>query len=392
MDKSLYQNSGKIRIAYVLRSKHRGGVEEHVLSLVRRLNPERFKIFVIAPPELIESFGEGLASTAAKTFPLEIRGVFDFKSMYVFVKFLWHHGIHIVNTHMFIASAYFSPLSKLARVPVLLETSHGVEKWRLEKGYFKRKSFCIDWLYSRLQNKILAVSHACCNDLVNIKKIQREKIIVVQNGRDLNDFTPCTSKKWAEMRGQYGFVPDDYVFGVLARLDFQKGHRYLFEAVNILSKKRKDFKLLIVGDGPLREDLHALVRKLTIEQYVIFAGFQKDMPAYHCMLDVNILPSLYEGLPLGLIEASAMEKPVIATAVDGTPEVILDGETGLLVPSKNPVALCEAMEYALEHKEEMKIMGKRGREFALKNFTLQRQVNETEQVYEKLIAVKFPNS
>lgn len=377
--------SEKIRIAYVLCAEERGGVEEHVLSLVRTIERDRFQPFVIATPKLVQLFGKDLEETGTTIFPLKLHGFSDIAGSNAFISFLREHQIQIVNTHMFVASMKFSPLARLAGVPALLETSHGVEKWRLEKGFLKRNSFIIDRLFSKLQNKILAVSHACCEDLVNIKGIPREKIVVVQNGRDLSDFSPLSRDRRTDLRALYGLSDDDFLFGAMARLDFQKGHLYLFEAVKRLLEQRDDFKLLVIGDGVLREELKQRVADLGIQSHVVFTGFQRDLQGYHGILDVHVLPSLFEGLPLGLIEASAMERPVIATNVDGSPEVILNGETGILVPPREPEKLVEAMAYALEHKAEMSAMGKRGRQFALQHFTLERQVRETENLYDQLI-------
>jgi len=375
----------KIRIAYVLCAEERGGVEEHVLSIVRQIDRSRFLPFVVAPPKLLELFGKDLTETETTVLPLKLNGFFDVTGRLNFISFLRKNRIKIVNTHMFIASISFSPLARLAGVPVLLETSHGVEKWRLEKGVIKRNSFIIDRFYSMMQSRILAVSHACREDLVNIKGIPREKISVVQNGRDLSSFTPLPTERRLALRAQYGLTEGDFVFGVMARLDFQKGHIYLFEAVRQLIARRTDFKLLVIGDGVLRDELRHKVLESEIQSQVIFTGFQRDLPGYQAILDVHVLPSLFEGLPLGLIEASAMERPVIATSVDGTPEVIIDGKTGILVPPRDPEKLAQAMEYALNNKSEMVAMGKRGRIYVLEHFTLDRQINETESLYESLI-------
>jgi len=370
-----------IRIAYVLRAEERGGVEEHVLSIVKSIDCDRFKPYVVASVKLLELMGEELASAGADILPLKITGFADLKGMRAFYRFLRQNHIDIVNTHMFIASLYYSPIAWLAQVPVLLETSHGVEKWRLSKGFLKRHSFIVDRMVSCLQSRILAVSHACRNDLIKIKKIPAKKITVVQNGRDLKSFTPLAPERRHDLRKRWGLRDDDFVFGVMARLDFQKGHDYLFEAVRFVLQRRQDFKLLIIGDGVLRDQLMRRMFDLSIQDHVLFTGFQSDIQGYHGILDVNILPSLYEGLPLGLIEASAMECPVIATHVDGTPEVILDGQTGILVPPHDPQSLADAMLYALEHKEKLIQMGKNGRKFVKKHFNLERQIVETEALY-----------
>lgn len=375
-----------MNIAYVLCTTERGGVEEHVLSLIKHINPRRFRCFLVAPERLLRAFDGDLTDKDAGMLPLALKGFGDLKGLMKAVRFFRKERIHIVNTHMFYASAFYAPAARCAGVPVVIETSHGVEKWRFEKGFVKRHSYMFDKLISLLQDRILAVSHACARDLVRIKKINARKIAVVQNGRDLASFSPAAQERRRALRLKHGLGEEDYVFGVLARLGIQKGHAYLFEAIRLLAERRRDFKVLLVGDGPLRSELQESAERLRITPFVIFAGFQNDMPGYHGMIDVNVLPSLYEGLPLGLVEAAALERPVIATAVDGTPEVVTDRRNGLLVPPKDPRALCDAMAYALDHPEEMKEMGRRGREIALRHFTLERQIRETEQVYEELAA------
>ncbi len=156
----------------------------------------------------------------------------------------------------------------------------------------------------------------------------------------------------------------------------------------MLKDKGELVKILFVGDGELKDSLIAQCSELGISDQVCFAGFQKDMPGFLSMIDVMVLPSLYEGLPLCVIEALAMEKPVIATAVDGTPEIVIPDKTGLLVEAEDPAGLADALAFALDNQDTMRQMGKSGREFVLDNFSLQRQVRETEVLYEELCSRK----
>lgn len=381
-----YRHKKRIKIAYIVRSEEHGGVEEHVLSLVKNINRNVFKPFIVGSDKLLHLLRDDLADLDVVTMPIMIANAFDYGGMIAFFRFLRTHGIDIVNTHMFITSLHYTPIAWLARVPVLLETSHGVEKWRLSKGFWKRQSFVVDRLVTLLQTRVLAVSGACRDDLKAIKKIPGDKISVILNGRDLREFTDLPAARRRELRQRWGLGEDEFVFGVMARLDFQKGHGDLLEAVRMLLESRGDFKVLVVGDGALRGELESRARHLGLDRHVIFTGFQSDIRGYHGILDVDILPSHYEGLPLGLIEASAMARPVIATRVDGTPEVVVDGETGLLVAPRDPRMLANAMGYALAHREEMEAMGVKGRAFVQRRFPLGRQVRETEALYLELMA------
>ena len=378
----------KIRIAYILPTEVRGGVEEHVLSLVKGIDRTRFQTFIVAPPKLLESLRQDLESDETVEMPLRISSLRDWRSMASFYRFLKTNRIHLVNTHMFIATFYYAPIARFAGVPVLLETTHLMEKWRLGKGFLRRNSFVIDRFFYLLLDKVLAVSHACKRDLAAMKRVPLDKIAVVHNGRDLASFDPDRIDCRAELRREFGYAPEDFVFGVFARLNHQKGHGYLVEAVGQLKNIGIRANVLCVGNGELQEDLAGQCREAGIADRIVFAGFRKNIPALLSMVDATVLPSLYEGLPLCVIESLAMGKPVIATAVDGTPEIVVPDQTGLLVPARDPYALAEAMRYALENRDGMRTLGERGRRYVRENFSLQRQVRETEGLYENLCARK----
>lgn len=371
-----------VKIAFCVNSTERGGVEEHILDLLRSVP---YKKTFIAPSVLIDIMYDDIVSTKTEPIRLDIKGPLDFAGLAHGQKIFRRSKFDIVHTHMFKSSCIYTPLAKLAGVPITIETLHGIERWRAEGSLIKRKSFIIDRAFSLLQTRFIAVSYACARDMVAIKGISNKKITVVQNGRDLSLFKPISSEARSSFRKHYGIKDDDYVFGVMARLDFQKGHEFLFEAVRTITKERDDFLVLIVGDGKLGDSLKQKVKNLGLTDVVRFVGYQRDIVSHHGIIDVQVLPSLFEGLPLGLVEAAAMEVPVIATAVDGTPEIVLHEKTGLLVPPRDPLALSRAMLYALENKKKMIDMGKAARNYVLKNFTLERQVTETINVYEQLL-------
>jgi len=381
-------NRGRIRIAYILPTEVRGGVEEHVLSLVKGIDKSKFQPFIVAPSRLLESLEQDLDPGEAVVVPLRISSLLDWREMIRFYRFLRKNRIHLVNTHMFIATFYYAPLARLAAVPVVLETTHLMEKWRLGKGFFRRNSFLIDRAFYVLLDKALAVSHACKRDLVSMKGISPEKVVVVQNGRDLANFHPNSTNRRTELRKIYHYDSDEIVFGVFARLNHQKGHKYLLTAVKLLKDRGILVKVIFVGDGELKDFLVAQCLELEIVDQIVFAGFQKDMPGFYSMVDVMVLPSLYEGLPLCVIEALAMEKPVIATSVDGTPEIVIPNKTGLLVAAEDCLGLADALAFAAANREILRQMGINGREFVLEHFSLQRQVHETEALYEELCCQK----
>jgi len=175
---------------------------------------------------------------------------------------------------------------------------------------------------------------------------------------------------------------------VVGRLEEQKGHVYMLDAWPSVLSEFPDARLLLVGEGSLRGALERRVKDLGVAPSVLFAGFRADVPRVLDALDVLALPSLYEGMPLTVIEASAMAKPVVATAVDGTPEVIREGRTGRLVPPRVPAALSRALRAVLRDPAAAQEMGRAGRDFVLDRFDLTRQVEATARVYRETAGVE----
>jgi glycosyltransferase involved in cell wall biosynthesis len=138
----------------------------------------------------------------------------------------------------------------------------------------------------------------------------------------------------------------------------------------------------------LKDELEAKALSLGLADVVTFAGIRSDVPQILAALDVFVLPSLWEGMPNAILEAMAAGLPVVATAVGGTPEVVADGKTGLLVPSHNPAAMAEAMERLLRSPDLRHRMGQAGREQVLQHFTVERMVAQTQKLYQQLLAAK----
>ena len=168
-----------------------------------------------------------------------------------------------------------------------------------------------------------------------------------------------------------------------------KGIRYLIEAVADLRQTVPTARLLVVGDGPFKQSLMNLVQKLGLDEQVIFTGYRRDIPQMMNTMDVFVLPSLREDLPLSLIEAMAMRKPVVATSVGGIPEVVVDGETGILVPPMDSTALAKAIARILLNKQIASRMGLAGRQRVENQFSADAVVARTQQIYNRLTKQKI---
>ena len=198
--------------------------------------------------------------------------------------------------------------------------------------------------------------------------------------------------KYNEMRSQN---PDEFVLGIVARLDIQKGHRYLLQAMPEVLKRFSTVKLLIVGKEGLEENLKKQARSLGISENVVFKGeIVDEVPEFLCSLDLFVHPSLFEGGgPTAVLEAMAIGLPVVASNIGGINESVVDGETGILVPSKNPHALAQAIIELLSDKTRARQMGLKGRgRVSQERFQLSTYIKTIENLYEELVTRKIQNS
>jgi glycosyltransferase involved in cell wall biosynthesis len=315
-----------------------------------------------------------------RLFPVTIRSPQHLSEMHRLFRFLRNERVAILHSHLFFASLFASPVGVAARVPVILETPHIKESWR--HGW--KASHRIDRAVSLCVDRYIAVSHSNAEYLAGVKGFARHKIQVIQNGSDLTAFDPG-HKAPAGLRGSLGFGDSDPVMLLPARLEPQKGHSVLLEAMALLKSAIPNLRLVCAGEGVLRAKLEAQIEELQLQEHVRLVGYQNDLRDWLAMADIGVLPSFFEGLPLVAIECLAAGRPMVATAVDGTPEVVVDGKTGLTVPAGDARALAAAIERMLRDHDLRQRCAKAGREWVEQRFTLERQVRQTEALYSSLL-------
>lgn len=353
----------------------RGGAEEHMLMLARALRRDRFRLVLACPPDALGKFGEDIPSDVAAE-PVEFYNPTDLRGARQLASCLRRHAIDILHSHMFHASVVASPLGRVHGVPVIIETPHVREHWR--KGW--KRSYFVDRLVGRTVDAYIAVSQANADYLVREKRLTPSKVRTIRNGIDTERFCPKHSDL-RELRQALGLTEFESVIAVLARLEPQKGHSMLLDALSVVHKCFPHVGVALLGDGSLRKQLEDQAMSLGLAGNVHFAGFQRNITEWLAASDFSVLPSFYEGLPLAAMESLASAKAVIATAVDGTPEVVLDGQTGLLVPSGDSSALANAICRLLGDREWTRQLGVAGRRWIVDHFSLERQIRETEALY-----------
>lgn len=374
----------RIAVLHFANEPVRGGAEEHMLTLLKRLDRARFRPMLAAHPQLVEMLRPDLP-TDVDTIPITLRSPGDIGSAWRLIRLLVALHVDVLHSHMFQTSRFASPLGWLAGVPVIIETPHVREYWR--RGWIKG-NYVVDRFVSRFVTAYIAVSAANAKYLANEKRLPANKIVTVRNGVPVERFDPDRIPPPA-MRRSLNIAEDAPVVIVLARLEPQKGHRILLDAWKSVVESFPKARLVCVGHGQLRDELQARVAALGTTASVLFVGYQSNVPDWLALADFTVLPSFYEGLPLAAIESLAGGRAVVATAVDGTTEVVVDGETGLLVPPGEPAPLSAAICRLLGSPKLKRSLGRAGRQLVEEHFSEWRQVAETEALYESALRLSI---
>jgi glycosyltransferase involved in cell wall biosynthesis len=354
----------------------RAGAEEHILELLRRLDRRLFRLHLACPDVLLGKYGNDIPKDVHVT-PIILDHLSDIRGAIRLARTVRQRKIDVLHSHMFRASLFASPIGTLCGVPVIIETTHVRETWR--KGWFKSK-FIVDRAISHLIDRYIAVSEANSRYLIGQKGIPEKKVSVIQNGCSIERVDPPRAHPEG-IRESLGFSKGDLVLLVMARLEPQKGHRILLQALSLLRAEFPSIRLICLGTGALKDELTKTARDLGLENIVRFVGFRSNVGDWLAAVDIGVLPSFYEGLPLTAVETLAAGIPLVATAVDGTPEVVIDGETGHLVPPGDPAAMADAIGRLARQPELRRKFALAGRARVLKRFTIQRQVEQTSNLY-----------
>jgi glycosyltransferase involved in cell wall biosynthesis len=277
---------------------------------------------------------------------------------------------------------------------VIVHTLHGIHYLHYRNVFLKRAYILLEKIFSRFSDAVIFVCDSDRNSARKYGLVPEDKGVVINNGLDWSVFDrlegkPLEKQNWEK---ELGIGLSSPVVGTVARLHRQKGLTYLLQAARLLSERIPGIKILVVGGGPLKSKLEEQKRRLKLEGTVYFLGERRDASRLLSLFDVFVLPSLWEGLPYSLMEAGALGKPVVAAAVDGVKEMIIDGRTGVLVPPKHAEKLALAVCRLLEDRAWARKMGSALQVGLRDKYSLFRMVKETQSLYLRLYHKKTSRS
>lgn len=311
----------------------------------------------------------------------------DMKGLYKLYKFLKNNRYDIVHTHTSKAGFVGRLAAKLAEIPIIIHTVHGFAFHEESHPLFIYIFSCLERLASHWCDKIVTVSNFHKDWALKLGIGNDDKIIAIPNGIPFERVIP--NKSLVEIRKELGLSDNEFIILSTGRLAPQKGLEFLIRAIPYLDKiLDKPYKVLIVGDGPLRDYLKDLSKKLDVENKVMFLGFRSDIGNFLNISDVVVLPSLWEGLSISLLEAMAAGKPVVTTTIGSNKEVIQDGYSGILVPKKDPIALADAISKLLNDREFSSKLGKNAKEIYFQKYREDLMLEKYIRLYKELIKEK----
>lgn len=358
----MVEKNNRPTVCELLHSLTIGGAEVLAADLARRL-ADRYRFVFICLDEL-GRLSQQLEAEGFEVQCLDRRPGIDLGCMFRLARLWRRQEVDLVHAHQY-TPFFYAACTRLWRGrPPILFTEHG----RWYPDYPRRRRMLFNRLMLRGRDRITAVGEAVRDALVRNEGLPRHRIRVIYNGVDGERFAPKPERR-LPVRQSLGLMETDFVIVQVARLDYLKDHITALRTMARLASQAPEAKLLLVGDGPKREVIEAEIKAQHLEGAVQMLGTREDVPELLWAADVCLLTSISEGIPVTLIEAMAAELPVVATKVGGVPEVVLQGQTGLLAAAGDDAALADCLLRLVRDAELRRRFGQAGRRRAEEMFS-----------------------
>ncbi|MBX7054539.1 MAG: glycosyltransferase family 4 protein [Pyrinomonadaceae bacterium] len=370
----------KIKVLHLTSTRYGiGGVERLLLEMSDKYQVENFDVAYCNL--FCDEEGEGKFPTAIRQKGLdyiEISGkrVRDLPSMARNLrKILEYRQIDVLHLHM-LQATIVGGLAQMGTRTSTVVTKHYTDGLSRHAAWIKK----LDHWSTKRAKCIVAISDYVRQDLIQLG-FNSNKITVIHNGTDISEFDRnvalVESSKAAELR-------DRVLIGSVGSLTERKGHNLLIAAMPRILESVPNAHLMIVGEGPMRAELEQLIDRNGLREQVALVGFRENVAPLLSEMDLYVHPSIHEPFGISILEAMAAKKCVVATSVEGVPEIVLEGITGVLVPPKNCSALSEKIVSLLQNDDQRLRMGEAGRRRVEEHFTIGRVVNEYQAIYKSL--------
>jgi glycosyltransferase involved in cell wall biosynthesis len=367
-------------VVHVIGSLRVGGAEMQLLNYLLAADTDRFRHTVLC----LSSRGPLAERLAGSKVDVKLHAVRQRTMPWHLARlarWMRRENVAVVHAHMFWSALWGRLAGTLAGVPVLVSTEHGQEKWK------NRLQIELDHLLSRRTCRHIVVSRYGMQLRRERERIAPEKLLYLPNGVSVPE-KPGNPAVRTRVRTQLGFATDQVVVGTVGRLVAAKAYEHLLEAFARIRARIPDACLLVVGDGPQRQELEVRADALGLGQAVKFLGLRDDVRELLAALDVFVLSSIREGLPVALLEAMAAGLAIVVTDVGGMPEVVEDEISGLVVPAGDPGALATAVQRLLSDRDAAAGLGAAAHARARQDYSIDAVARRIEAIYIQCLSAR----
>jgi glycosyltransferase involved in cell wall biosynthesis len=365
-----------LNVLQLIPTLDRSGAEKQMVMLAKGLPRDRFRVEVATLTRL-GAFEAELNASGISVTTIGKRWKLDPLALVRLTRFLRTHKFDIVQTWIFAANTYGRVAARLAGVPVVVVAEMAADLW---KGRSER---LIDRQLGTWCDRLVGNSQAVV-EFYRELGVPDERLAMIYSG--IEDKPAVVDSD--TVRAELGFEAEAPLILFAGRLAEQKRVDDLLKAIDLLQHVQPDLRAIIVGEGPLRDQLEEAAHAYSLSGRVRFLGHRDDVPRLMTAADIVVLPSAYEGLPNVVLEAMLLQKPVVATAAPGTTEVVVDKETGLLVPVGDVMLLARAIRDLVRDPALAKRLGKNGRTRVEAQFRADTMITQVAQLYEDLARTK----
>jgi len=379
----------KIRVLLIITGLAAGGATNVVLDLVRHFNnhPD-FAIDLLTGPippgrtDVMHLARElGINTRLIPSLINHINPIVNLRAIADIRQIIVEGNYDIVHTHSSVAGIVGRLAALAAGASVIIHHVHG---WTLHQNMstgMRMLYVTLERLCASYTTRIIAVSRADIQKGLAYRIGKEDKFTLIYNGIDLEKFRQPIHNQ--QMREALGLDPHCKIVGMIGRLDKQKNPLDFIRAMAIVASRYPKVQFLIIGDGSLRPECERLINELNLQEKLFLLGYRNDVARILPILTIVAMSSLWEGLPIAFLEAMSAGKPIIANDVDGASDVIIDGETGFLVPPHQPSKMAERILYLLNNDQLCSEMGYLAQQRS-DYFSVQRMVGQVESLYKEL--------
>lgn len=373
----------RVRVLHIIDLLGPGGAEMLLHTLASSIDASRFDLHVCGlRPDFPYELASQIRALGVPVIGLNQRNAYDIPTLLTLVRYVLKHKIDIIHTHLLASDIMGRMVGFLTRTPVVSTVHNSRQDFDHEPA---RRRWMERWTARLWCRRLIVVSPALREEIAGWYGLPVKRVVAIPNGVDTTRFRPMPELNKAALKrdllGDPAVDGDAPLVLNVARLVPQKGLRHLVQAAKLVLDARPDARFAVVGQGELKDELRTQASELGLGGKFVLAGIRSDVPELMAASDVFVLSSLWEGLPISLLEAMSSDCPVVATEVGGVGEVVQNDTGGLLVPPEDPEALAQAILSCLNYPVEAQERAASSLEWVHRRYSMQTWVRKLEQLY-----------